>query len=32
MANVQHIDLRGTRVLCTGGTSGLGLAMVGALA
>ena len=32
MANGQGIDLDGTRVLVTGGTSGLGLAMAGALA
>ena len=32
MANGQGIDLDGTRVLLTGGTSGLGLAMAGALA
>jgi NAD(P)-dependent dehydrogenase (short-subunit alcohol dehydrogenase family) len=32
MANGQGIDLDGTRVLVTGGTSGLGLAMASALA
>ncbi len=32
MADGQGIDLTGTRVLVTGGTSGLGLAMAGALA
>jgi NAD(P)-dependent dehydrogenase (short-subunit alcohol dehydrogenase family) len=32
MANIQDIDLTGTRALVTGGTSGLGLAMAEALA
>jgi NAD(P)-dependent dehydrogenase (short-subunit alcohol dehydrogenase family) len=32
MADVQDIDLTGIRALVTGGTSGLGLAMAGALA
>jgi gluconate 5-dehydrogenase len=32
MANGQGIDLKGTRVLVTGGTSGLGMAMASALA
>jgi NAD(P)-dependent dehydrogenase (short-subunit alcohol dehydrogenase family) len=32
MANGQGIDLNGSRALVTGGTSGLGLAMAGALA
>jgi len=32
MAGGRGIDLKGTRALVTGGTSGLGLAMAGALA